>query len=73
MLAKYKVLKLEMCEESNNIVIQDILTNVPANNEEVALADAFFEFLVEVIEESLSWVAIIIMILQVATLLSIYA
>ena len=46
---------------------------ISANNEEVALADASFAFLVEVVEESLSWVSIIIVIVQVTTLLGIYA
>ena len=47
--------------------------NIPAYNEDVALADASFKFLVEVVEESLSWVSVVIMVVQVTMLLGIYA
>ena len=71
--AKYKVSELKLGKESNNVVVQDVLIDIPTNNKEVGLADTSFKFLVEVLEESLSWISIAIVIMQVLALLGIYA
>ena len=65
MSTENKVLELELCEEGSNVLIQDVLVDVTANNNQVALRKTGFKFLMEVFKEGLSWVAVIVMVVEV--------